>query len=144
MAGLIMTGQAMLTPLLMVIVMIAGDFLAMSLTMDNVRATRRAECMADRRIDDRRFILGSAWWFLLCGAPVGTFVMVSPLPALQTLAFVTLVFGSQAMIYAIRGRPHLWSVRPSLCWLGRRSWTWRSPAPWQSPESPRRRCQLWW
>ncbi len=37
MVGLIMTGQAILTPLLMVIVMIAGDFLAMSLTTDNVR-----------------------------------------------------------------------------------------------------------
>ena len=35
--GLIMTGHAILTPLLMVIVMIAGDFLAMSLTTDNVR-----------------------------------------------------------------------------------------------------------
>ena len=39
MAGLMMTGQAILTPLLMVIVMIAGDFLAMSLATDNVRAT---------------------------------------------------------------------------------------------------------
>src|SRR5271168_1192867 len=36
-AGLIMTGHAILTPLLMVIVMIAGDFLAMSLTTDNVQ-----------------------------------------------------------------------------------------------------------
>ena len=35
--GLIMTGQAILTPLLMVIVMVAGDFLAMALTTDNVR-----------------------------------------------------------------------------------------------------------
>ena len=35
--GLIMTGQAILTPLLMVILMIAGDFLAMSLTTDHVR-----------------------------------------------------------------------------------------------------------
>ena len=35
--GLVMTGHAILTPLLMVIVMIAGDFLAMSLTTDNVR-----------------------------------------------------------------------------------------------------------
>lgn len=32
------------------------------------------------------------------------------------MSFVSLVFGSQAMIYAIRGRPHLWSIRPSL-WL---------------------------
>ena len=42
MAGLIMTGQAILTPLLMVIVMIAGDFLAMSLSTDNVRTTSSA------------------------------------------------------------------------------------------------------
>ena len=35
--GLIMTGHAILTPLLMVIIMIAGDFLAMALTTDNVR-----------------------------------------------------------------------------------------------------------
>ena len=39
MAGLMMTGHAILTPLLMVIMMIAGDFLAMSLTTDNVRAS---------------------------------------------------------------------------------------------------------
>jgi H+-transporting ATPase len=35
--GLFMTGQAILTPLLMVIAMIAGDFLARSLATDNVR-----------------------------------------------------------------------------------------------------------
>src|SRR5271170_6895103 len=34
--GLIMTGHAILTPLLMVIVMITGDFLSMSLTTDKV------------------------------------------------------------------------------------------------------------
>ena len=35
--GLIMTGHAILTPMLMVIIMITGDFLGMSLTTDNVR-----------------------------------------------------------------------------------------------------------
>ena len=35
--GLIMTGNAILTPLLMVLIMITGDFLGMSLTTDNVR-----------------------------------------------------------------------------------------------------------
>ena len=35
--GLVMTGHAVLTPMLMVIVMITGDFLAMSLTTDRVR-----------------------------------------------------------------------------------------------------------
>ena len=35
--GLIMTGHAILTPMLMIIVMMAGDLLGMSLTTDNVR-----------------------------------------------------------------------------------------------------------
>ena len=35
--GLVMTGHAILTPMLMVILMITGDFLSMSLTTDNVR-----------------------------------------------------------------------------------------------------------
>ena len=52
--GLIMTGHAILIPLLMVIVMIAGDFLAMSLTTDNVRFLPVAELLADRQLDDGR------------------------------------------------------------------------------------------
>jgi H+-transporting ATPase len=35
---------------------------------------------------------------------------------LRSLAFVALEFGSQATIYAIRQRLHLWGSRPSL-WL---------------------------
>ena len=50
--GLIMTGHAILTPLLMVIVMITGDFLAMSLTTDNVRPSPMPNCLADRQLDD--------------------------------------------------------------------------------------------
>ena len=38
--GLLMTWQAILTPLLMVILMIAGDFLAMPLTTDNGRPSQ--------------------------------------------------------------------------------------------------------
>src|SRR5579863_593669 len=36
-AGLIMTGQAILTPMLMVLMMVTGDFLSMSSSTDNVR-----------------------------------------------------------------------------------------------------------
>jgi len=36
--------------------------------------------------------------------------------ALQTLTVVSIVFGSQATTYAIRGRQHLWDPRPSI-WL---------------------------
>jgi len=36
--------------------------------------------------------------------------------ALRTLAFVAIVFGNQATTYTNRGRPRLWSSRPS-AWL---------------------------
>jgi H+-transporting ATPase len=35
--GLVLTGHAILTPMLMVIIMLTGDLLGMSLTTDNVR-----------------------------------------------------------------------------------------------------------
>ena len=47
---------------------------------------------------------------------VGKFEMELGIDALRTLAFIALVFGSQAIIYAIRQRRHLWGSRPSL-WL---------------------------
>jgi H+-transporting ATPase len=47
---------------------------------------------------------------------VGKFEVGLGIDELRTLAFVALVFGSQATIYAIRQRRHLWGSRPSL-WL---------------------------
>jgi H+-transporting ATPase len=44
----------------------------------------------------------------------GKFGMNLGTEALRTLAFLVLVFGSQATIYAIRERRHLWGSRPSL------------------------------
>jgi H+-transporting ATPase len=46
----------------------------------------------------------------------GEFGLNLDINALRTLVFVALVFGSQATIYAIRQRRHLWGSHPSL-WL---------------------------
>jgi H+-transporting ATPase len=117
MAGLMMTGQAILTPMLMVIVMIAGDFLAMSLTTDNVRPTPAPNAWRIDKLTIAGVVLGVSLAGFCCAAlAIGEFALHLPILALQTLSFVTLVFGSQAMIYAIRGRPRVWSLRPSV-WL---------------------------
>jgi H+-transporting ATPase len=47
---------------------------------------------------------------------VGVFGMNLGTGALRTLAFIVLVFASQATIYAVRERQRLWGPRPSL-WL---------------------------
>jgi len=116
-AGLVMTGHAILTPLLTVILMIAGDFLAMSLTTDNVVASPAPNAWRIGRLTIAGVVMGTCMLAFCCAVlAIGTFVLGLATSGLQTLSFVTLVFGSQSMIYAIRGRPRLWSARPSL-WL---------------------------
>ena len=56
--GLVMTGHAVLTPMLMVIVMITGDFLAMSLTTDRVRPSAKPNSWQIGRITGAGVILG--------------------------------------------------------------------------------------
>jgi H+-transporting ATPase len=45
---------------------------------------------------------------------VGKFELHLSIEALQTLSVVAIVFGSQATTYVIRGRQHLWGLRPSI------------------------------
>jgi H+-transporting ATPase len=115
--GLIMTGHAILTPLLMVIVMVAGDFLAMSLTTDNVRPSPMPNSWRIGSLTMAGVVMGICLLtFCSAALAVGKFEMGLGIEELRTLAFVALVFGSQATIYAIRQRRHLWGSRPSL-WL---------------------------
>jgi H+-transporting ATPase len=48
---------------------------------------------------------------------IGKFEMNFRMAALQTLAFVSLVFGNQAAIYVIRSRRRLWSSPHPSRWL---------------------------
>ncbi len=113
--GLIMTRHAILTPLLMVLVMITGDFLSMSLTTDNVRPSPTPNAWRIGSLTMAGVIMGACLLSFSTGIlAVGKFGMDLGTEALRTLAFVVLVFGGQATVYAIRERRHLWGCRPSL------------------------------
>ncbi|HUY95743.1 MAG TPA: HAD-IC family P-type ATPase [Terracidiphilus sp.] len=115
--GLAMTGHAVLTPMLMVIVMITGDFLSMSLTTDRVRPSKMPNSWQIGSISVAGAVLGSCFLaFSAAILAVGRFELHLGIAALQTLCAVGIVFGSQATIYVIRGRQHLWGLRPSI-WL---------------------------
>ena len=115
--GLLMTGQAVLTPMLMVIVMITGDFLAMSLTTDRVRPSKTPNSWTIGGITIAGVILGTCFLaFSTAILAVGKFELHLNIEALRTLSVVGIVFGSQATTYVIRGRQHLWGLRPSI-WL---------------------------
>ena len=113
--GLILTGQAILTPMLMVVVMITGDFLGMSLTTDNVRPSPRPNAWRIGRMTIAGVFMGLAeLGFCTAVLVIGKFGMGFEIGMLRTLAFVVLVFGHQATTYSIRERRRLWSSRPSL------------------------------
>ena len=115
--GLLMTGHAILTPLLMVLIMITGDFLGMSLTTDNVRPSAAPNAWQIGSLTIAGVIMGIGE-LLFCTAILvfGIYSMGFTAGALQTLGFVVIVFGNQATTYTNRERRHLWSSRPSI-WL---------------------------
>jgi H+-transporting ATPase len=113
--GLVMTGHAILTPMLMVILMITGDFLAMSLTTDNVRPSSMPNAWRIGKLTIAGVVMGSCLLlFCITVLAFGKFRMGLGIDALRTMALVALVFGSEATLYSIRERGRVWSSRPSL------------------------------
>jgi H+-transporting ATPase len=112
--ALIMTGHAILTPMLMVIIMITGDFLGMSLTTDRVRASPSPNAWNIRSLTVAGALMGVGE-LIFCTAILayGKYAMHMDLDTLRTLAFVVIVFGNQATTYNNRERRHLWESRPS-------------------------------
>jgi len=113
--GLVLTKHAILTPMLMVISMITGDFLAMSSTTDNVRPSSMPNSW---RIDSLTVVGIAIGIFDLafCAGvlTIGAFVMNLDIDTLRTMTLVTLTFNGQAVFYVVRERRRLWSSRPSL------------------------------
>jgi H+-transporting ATPase len=114
-AGLIITGHAILTPLLMVLIMITGDFLGMSLTTDRVRPSPSPNAWNIGSLTVAGAVMGVGE-LLFCTAVllIGIHYLHYSIVMLQTLAFVVIVFGNQATTYNNRERRRLWSSRPSL------------------------------
>ena len=115
--GLLITGQAILTPMLMVLIMITGDFLGMSLTTDNVRPSPTPSVWRVGDLTLAGIFMGLSE-LVLCVAAlvVGKYHLGFGIDTLRTLAFVVIVFGNQATTYTNRARQHLWSIAPSR-WL---------------------------
>ena len=113
--GLILTKHAILTPMLMVISMITGDFFAMSSTTDNVRPSPMPNSW---RIDSLTIVGIAIGLFDLafCAGilTIGVLVMKLDIDTLRTMTLVTLAFNGQAVFYVVRERKRLWSSCPSL------------------------------
>jgi H+-transporting ATPase len=116
-AGLVISGTAILTPLLMVMMMVAGDFFALSSATDNVRASPLPNVWRVGNLTIAGVVLGFCdLVFCVASLTVGHFILHLDSAALRTLTVVTLVYSGQAVFYISRERRHLWSSRPG-SWL---------------------------
>jgi H+-transporting ATPase len=117
--GLAMTGHAILTPMLMVIIMLTGDLLGMSLTTDNVRPSPLPNVWRIGALTIAGVFMGVCE-LIFCTAvlAIAKFRLGFGIDVLRTLAFVVLVFGNQATTYTNRERQRLGSCRPSPLLVG--------------------------
>jgi H+-transporting ATPase len=115
--GLGLTGHAVLTPALMVLLVVTNDFLSMSLTTDRATSAPHPSKWRMRNITAAAVVLGLCKLaFSTAILAFGKFRLGLAAPELQTLAFVTLVFGNQAVLYVLRERHRMWASRPS-AWI---------------------------
>ena len=116
--GLIMTGHAILTPMLMIIVMMVGDLLGMSLTTDNLQPSPLPNSWHIGKLTIAAIFMGfSELAFCVGIVALGHSRLGLGIAALQTLAFFTLVCGNQATTYAVRARGRIWSSPHPCRWL---------------------------
>ena len=115
--GLIVLGSFVTTPTLVVLLLLANDFLTMSIATDRVRTPRRPQRWGVRPLVWSSLALAIPLVALSFGVwELGLHLMGLRHSALQTLSFVWLVVSGQATVYLVRQREHFWHAAPSR-WL---------------------------
>ncbi len=119
--GLMLTGTFVITPMLIVLLLFTNDFATMSIASDRAQGSDRPERWNVPALMGIAGLLAGG--MLVLSFSVFFFarnVLHLPLPQLQTLIFLMLVFSGQGTIYLVRVRGPFWQSRPGK-WLLRTS-----------------------
>ena len=114
-AGLVITGHAVLTPMLQALAMFTNDFVSMARTADRATPSPHPNAWRLRNVTLATLPLAS-FKFLFCLGVLATGALHIGLSTgqIQTLIFLMFVFAGQALVYVLRERGHLWHSRPSV------------------------------
>jgi H+-transporting ATPase len=112
--GFVFTRTFVTTPLLIVLLLLANDFVTMSLAVDRVRASSQPArwqvgALVGAALSLAAVVLAES--FLDLWLARGVFHL--SLAQAQTLIFLMLVFSGQATVYVVRERDRFWRSRPS-------------------------------
>ena len=113
-AGLIITGHAVLTPLLQALSMLTNDFVSMARAADRARPSPYPNAWRVRNLTLAALPLGSfRLLYLVAVLAVGWFELRLNPSEMQTLTYVMLAFAGQGNVYVLREHGRLWSSRPA-------------------------------
>ncbi len=115
--GVMLTGEFVVTPLLIVLLLFANDFVSMTIATDRVSHSPAPDRWRIRTL----MVAGGALAACILALSFAVFFAARAwlglsLAQLQTLMFLMLVFSGQGIVYLVRERRHFWQSRPS-SWL---------------------------
>ncbi len=112
-AGLALTGNAVITPALMVFLFLTNDFLSMSLTTDRASPASAPSVWRMGNVTRAALLFGGCKLaFSTSILAFGKFHLGLDTAELRTLAFSALAFGNQAVLYVLRERRSMWASKP--------------------------------
>jgi H+-transporting ATPase len=115
--GVMLTGEFVVTPLLIVLLLFTNDFVTMAIATDRAEASLKPVHWDVRRL----VVMATALATLILALSFSVFFagrhwLYLPLPQLQTLIFLLLVFTGLGNVFLVRTSRHFWQSRPSR-WL---------------------------
>ncbi|MCL4527285.1 MAG: plasma-membrane proton-efflux P-type ATPase [Gammaproteobacteria bacterium] len=100
------------TPLLVLLLLFANDFVTMSLAEDNVRPSPKPDRWDIHTLVFSSLVVAFAWLiYIFAVYGVGRSLEL-PLASVQTLDFLGLVFSGLTNVFLVRERDHLWASVP--------------------------------
>ena len=112
--GYMISRQFVVTPVLIILLLFANDFVTMSIATDNVTYSRKPDRWQIRHLMQIAFILAVPVLLLsFAFLYAANHLFHLPVDQMQTLMFVMLVFTGQSNVYLVRERRHFWRSSPS-------------------------------
>jgi H+-transporting ATPase len=111
--GLLIFRQFVVTPLLVLLLLFANDFVTMSIANDNVRVSPQPDIWNIRVLIRTSLVIAAAWLVYIFAVYIaGRDLFDLPLKVLQTMSFLGLVYSGLLNVIMVRERLHFWASWP--------------------------------